>query len=81
MKYILTITLFLSTSLYANYTFTGENTGKIDMHGGKADKLLINKNKFSNKVNTLSNIGIVKPSSPLAPKELIEKKENIKKEK
>jgi len=82
MKYILTIALFLSSSLYANYSFTGENTGKIDMHGGKTDKLLTNKNKFSNnKLNSLSNIGISKPVSPLAPKVLIEEKETTKKEK
>ncbi len=86
MKYILTITIFLSSSLFANYAFTGENTGKIDMHGGKSDKLIINKNAFSTKnINPLSNMGIVKPTSPLASKVLIEeektKKEIINKEK
>ena len=51
------------------------------MHGGKGDKLITNKNGFSNKsVSPLSNMGITKPSSPLAPKALIEKKEDIKKE-
>ena len=81
MKYILTIAIFLSTSLFANYSFTGENTGKIDMHGGKGDKLLTNKNSFSNKgISPLSNMGINKPTSPLAPKALIEEKKNIIKE-
>ena len=81
MKYILTIAIFLSTSLFANYAFTGENTGKIDMHGGKGDKLLPNNNGFSNKsISPLSNMGITKPASPLAPKTLIEEKETIKKE-
>ena len=79
MKYILIITIFLSSSIYANYAFTGENTGKIDMHGGKGDKLLTNKNTFSNKgVSPLSNMGINKPSSPLAPKALIEEKKTKK---
>ena len=86
MKYILIIAIFLSPSLFANYAFTGENTGKIDMHGGKGDNLLKNKNGFSNKsISPLSNMGITKPISPLAPKALIEeeniKKENTKKEK
>lgn len=86
MKYILTITIFLSSSLFANYAFTGENTGKIDMHGGKGDKLITNKNGFSNKsISPLSNMGIAKPTSPFAPKALIEeektKQKNIKKEK
>lgn len=81
MKYILTIAIFLSSSLFANYSFTGENTGKIDMHGGKGDKLITNKNGFSNKkISPLSDMGISKPTSPLAPKALIEEKENIKKD-
>jgi hypothetical protein len=84
MKYILIIALFLSTSIYANYAFTGENAGKIDMHGGKGDSLIKGKNKFSNqKFNSLSNIGINKPSIPNKPTILIKKKkeekENIKK--
>lgn len=82
MKYILTITILLSTSLFANYAFTGENTGKIDMHGGKGDKLLTNKNGFSNtKTSPLSNIGIKKPTMPKKPASLVkEEKKNIKKE-
>lgn len=75
MKYILTITIFLSSSLFANYAFTGENTGKIDMHGGKGDKLITNKNKFlSPNFNSLSDIKVTKPKAPTEPKELIIKK-------
>jgi len=75
MKYILTITIFLSSSLFANYAFTGENTGKIDMHGGKSDKLIINKNTFlSPNFSSLSDIKVSKPKAPTEPKELIIKK-------
>ena len=75
MKYILTITIFLSSSLFANYAFTGENTGKIDMHGGKSDKLIINKNTFlSPNFSSLSDIKVRKPKAPKEPKELIIKK-------
>ena len=80
MKYILTIAIFLSSSLFANYAFTGENTVKIDMHGGKGDSLVKGQSKFSNKkFNTLSNIGINKPLMPNKPTTLI--KEEDKKEK
>ena len=69
MKYILILTLFLGTSLFANYAFTGENSGKIDMHGGKKDKLLTNKNTFSNtKLNNLGSMGSMGISKPLMPK-------------
>jgi hypothetical protein len=82
MKYIILIALFLSTSLYANYTFTGENAGKIDMHGGKGDSLIKGKNKFSNqKFNSLSNIGINKPSMPNKPTVLIKKEKDINEKK
>ena len=80
MKYILIIAIFLSSSLYANYAFTGENTGKIDMHGGKSNSLIKDQNKFSNKkFNSLNNIGINKPLMPNKPTTLI--KEEDKKEK
>ncbi len=78
MKYILIIAIFLSSSLFANYAFTGENTGKIDMHGGKGDSLINSKNKFSDKkFNSLSNIGITKPSMPNKPTTLIKEKIDI----
>jgi len=82
MKQILMTILLLSTSLFANYAYTGENSGKIDMHGGKGDNLLTNKNKFSNiGINPLSNIGIKKPTAPNKPVELIEKKKKITEDK
>lgn len=66
MKYILLISIFLSVS-YANYNYTNENSGKIDMHGGKSDKLLGNKNSFSNK--SLNSLGTIsKPKNPVLPK-------------
>ena len=77
MKYILIITIFLSNFTYANYNYGNENYGKIDMHGGKGNSLLNTKNSFSNKsMSSLSNIGIKKPSTPLAPKPLIKKDKN-----
>jgi hypothetical protein len=81
MKYITLVFILLSTSLFANYAYTGENSGKIDMHGGQGDGLLNKKSSFSNKgMSSLSNMGIKKPSGPLAPKPLI-KKEETKKDK
>jgi hypothetical protein len=79
MKFLLLCLIFLTNILYANYAITGENAGKIDMHGGKSDMLLNNKNSLSNtNFNNLGNIGINKPVSPTAPQQLI--KEEIKKE-
>lgn len=75
-------TMILSTSLFANYAYTGENSGKIDMHGGKGESLLSNKNKFSNTgISPLSNIGIQKPTSPIKPIELIKKEKKKTEEK
>jgi len=82
MKILLIVTIFLTNILYANYTFSGTNNGNIDMHGGKSDSLLNEKNSFSN--TNLNNIGIIKPIAPTAPQNLIkedkkeEKKENSK---
>lgn len=79
MKLLLS-SLVLSTSLFANYAYQNENSGKIDMHGGKGDKLLSKPSTFSKpNVSPLGNISIQKPSSPFAPKALIENK--AKKEK
>ncbi len=81
MKYILT-TIFLATSLFANYAYKGENSGKIDMHGGKGESLLTKKNNFSNMgINPLSNIGINKPTSPIKRIELIKKEKKNTEEK
>lgn len=38
MKTLLISLLFTSLA-FANYAYTGQNSGKIDMHGGKSDKL------------------------------------------
>ena len=43
MKKILIVTFIFTNFLFANYNYTGENSGKIDMHGGKGENLL-NKN-------------------------------------
>ena len=40
MKTILLICLFLTNILFANYSYTNKNSGKIDMHGGKGENLL-----------------------------------------
>lgn len=81
MKKIILSSLFFTNILFANYAFTNENAGKIDMHGGKSEKLLNNKNSLSNtNFNNLGNIGITKPLEPTAPQQLIkqEKKEITK---
>ena len=67
MKALLIITIFLSNLLFANYNYTSENSGKIDMHGGKGENLLNQKNSLSNK--DLNQIGILKPIAPTEPKE------------
>ena len=73
MKRLLIVTIFFTSILFANYNYTDENSGKIDMHGGKSDKLVPQK---------LGNINNSKPISPIAPKKLIEdeKKKEEKKE-
>lgn len=73
MKILLIITIFLTTILLANYNYAEQNSGKIDMHGGKSEKLT---------PNGFKNIDISKPIAPIAPKKLIEeeKKEEEKKE-
>uniref|UniRef100_UPI004047388B hypothetical protein n=1 Tax=Aliarcobacter sp. TaxID=2321116 RepID=UPI004047388B len=69
MKTIILSSLFFTNILFANYAFTNENAGKIDMHGGKGEKLINHKNSLSNKnFNNLGNIGIEKPSTPNEPK-------------
>jgi len=78
MKYLVLITLFLSTSLFANYAYQGENSGKIDMHGGKGDKLSSSTSKFKNAtISPLGGLAVEKPKSPFSPSALIkDKKEN-----
>lgn len=77
MKILLIVTLFLTTILFANYNYTNDNSGKIDMHGGKGENLINQKNSLSN--TNFKEIGIVKPIAPIAPEKLI-KEETKKKE-
>jgi hypothetical protein len=79
MKTLLLCSIFLTNILFADYASTNQQSGQIDMHGGKSEMLINNKNSLSNaKFNNLGNIGINKPSTPIAPQTLI--KEEIKKE-
>lgn len=67
MKLLLITTIFLSNFLFANSIYNQNNSGKIDMHGGKEQKLLDEKNSLSNK--DLNKIGVIKPTLPNKPKE------------
>lgn len=81
MKILLIVTIFLTNILFANYAYTGQNSGKIDMHGGKSNSLLGNSNSLSNsKLNSIENMGIAKPKEPITPEALI-KDEKIKEKK
>ena len=73
MKRLLIVTIFLTSILFADSTYTDQNSGKIDMHGGKTDSLT---------TTGFKNIDIKKPIAPIAPKMLIEdkKKKEEKKE-
>ena len=73
MKILLMVTLFLTHSLFANEQYTNDNSGKIDMHGGKSENLINQKNSLSNK--SINDVGIIKPIVPVAPEALI-KEEN-----
>jgi hypothetical protein len=72
MKRLLIVTLFLTNFLFANYNYSDENAGKIDMHGGKNDSL---------GGSSFGNMNIQKPIAPIAPKSLIEKEEKKLEEK
>lgn len=76
MKTLLIVTIFITNILYANYSFTEQNSGKIDMHGGKGEKLMGESSLGREGLKSLGNIP--KPLSPLAPKPLIEKKDTKK---
>ena len=79
MKVLLLCSIFLINILFADYNSDTQNKGKIDMHGGKSEMLINNKNSLSNtNFNNLGSIGINKPVVPTAPAQLI--KEEIKKE-
>jgi len=78
----LIITIFLSNLLFADSNYNKNYSGKIDMHGGKSENLINQKNSLSNK--SINDVGIIKPIVPTAPEALIkeekkdEKKENKK---
>ncbi|CAM3384163.1 hypothetical protein [Arcobacter aquimarinus] len=78
MKTILLICLFLTNILFANYSYTNKNSGKIDMHGGKGENLLNQKNSLSN--TNFKDIGVLKPVAPKAPEKLIKEEKKEKKE-
>lgn len=48
MKSLLIISIFLVHTLFANYNYSNQGSGKIDMHGGKSDSLVNNKSLLSN---------------------------------
>ncbi|OCL85345.1 hypothetical protein AAX26_02017 [Aliarcobacter thereius] len=80
MRIFLILTIFLSNFLLANYNYTGQNSGKIDMHGKKNNSFIEGSNSFGNK--NLNNIGIAKPKNPEEPKKpnsLIDEKKDNKK--
>lgn len=82
MKYLLLTLAFLSTSLFANYAYQGENSGKIDMHGGKGDKLSSSTSSFKTPtVSPLGGLAVDKPKSPFSPPSLIKKEEKKVEEK
>lgn len=80
MKKTILFLIIFSTSLFANYTFGGNNMGNIDMHGGKEQKLVPNQMKLNN-FNGLNNLSINKPTTPIKPevKELIEQEKKEEK--
>lgn len=67
MKLLLIITIFLSNLLFADSNYNKNYSRKIDMHGGKSENILNDKNSLSNK--DFKNIGINKPITPTQPKE------------
>ena len=72
MKKLIIITLFFTIQLLANYSFSNDKAVKIDMHGGKSDKLS-NQGGFSKMnsvgLNGLSPFSIQKPKEPTKIKE------------
>ena len=83
MKVLLLCSIFLINILFADYNSDTQNKGKIDMHGGKSEMLINNKNSLSNtNFNNLNDIEINIPLAPKAPAMLIkeEKKKEEKKE-
>lgn len=72
MKKLITITLFLTTQLLANYTFSNEKSIKIDMHGGNSEQF--SETSGFSKMGTgglksLNSFTIKKPKEPTKPEE------------
>jgi hypothetical protein len=77
MKLIL-LMIFSTSLLFSNYNFNGQNMGKIDMHGGKGDKLELPKVKNLNNLNMMQ-LGL--PKKPIEPTKIeIEEKQKKKNE-
>lgn len=58
MKFLVVSSIFMASSLFANYAYTGSDKGKIDMHGGKGDKLINSSKNFKNDAfNSLGGLG------------------------
>ena len=67
MKTIITLTLFLTSQLLANYAFSDEKTVKIDMHGGKSETFSNTKgfsNMGSEGLKGLGSFNLKKPKEP-----------------
>lgn len=59
MKFLVISSIFMASSLFANYAYQGQNSGKIDMHGGKSDKLIKSSKNFkSGAFNSLGELGL-----------------------
>lgn len=61
MKKTIFILFILVSFSYANYNYNQNNSGKIDMHGGKGTNLLGDKKGFS-KSNNFNSLGIISNS-------------------
>ena len=82
MKILLLSFIFLTNILFAQSDYATQKAGQIDMHGGKSEMLLSNKNSLSNtNMNSLGNIGISKPTTPVAPVTLIKEEKKIEEKK
>jgi len=78
----LALASLIASSLFANYAHQGENSGKIDMHGGKSDSLLNKKSNFSKGGFSLSNgMGLGNTQSPKNSKDTLQQttKTNLEK--
>ncbi len=71
MKYIITSTILMVSIVFADYSYKNNTSGKIDMHGGKSDKLTTKSSSFSKNSFSLGNMGLqknIKKSSNKASK-------------